>query len=374
MPEGPESFRISMNHFLRSPVNGIEALFDKAENGCGLAPQEMQLLLSLETPDQLEALFAAARRLRRKYFGRKVFLYGFLYVSTHCRNCCTFCLYRRNNREAPRYRKRRDEIVSLAVKLAESGVHLIDLTMGEDPALYSGGEKGFEDLHGTLEAVIKTTGLPVMVSVGVVPEAVLERFACQGVSWYACYQETHSRSLFTRLRSGQDFDERLQNKFKAHKLGLLLEEGLLTGVGETQADLLNSLAVMQRMDADQVRVMSFVPQKGTPMATAPPPDRLQELKMIALMRICMPDRLIPASLDIDGLAGLKQRLNAGANVVTSLVPSGGGLAGVAQSELDIEAGGRSVAGIQRVLEECGLLPAAPAQYREWINQRRKVAG
>jgi methylornithine synthase len=92
------------------------------------------------------------------------------------------------------------------------------------------------------------------------------------------------------------------------------------------------------------------------------------------MRICMPDRLIPASLDIDGLAGLKQRLNAGANVVTSLVPSGGGLAGVAQSELDIEAGGRSVAGIQRVLEECGLLPAAPAQYREWINQRRKVAG
>ncbi|HBD09137.1 MAG TPA: methylornithine synthase PylB, partial [Syntrophobacteraceae bacterium] len=49
------------------------------------------------------------------------------------------------------------------------------------------------------------------------------------------------------------------------------------------------------------------------------------------------------------------------------------LAGVAQSELDIEAGGRSVAGIQRVLEECGLLPAAPAQYREWINQRRKDA-
>ncbi|MBC2741833.1 MAG: methylornithine synthase PylB [Desulfosarcina sp.] len=361
-----------MNHFHSKPASVLKALLDKAQNGCGLSPAEMRWLMSLKTPDELEALFAAARWLRQRHFGQKIFLYGFLYVSTHCRNHCTFCLYRRGNPEAPRYRKSRDEIVALASKLARTGVHLIDLTMGEDPALYGGGEKGFEDLHGTLEAVIEATGLPVMASVGVVPSAVLDRFARQGVSWYACYQETHSRSLFARLRGGQNYDDRLQGKRKAHELGLLFEEGLLTGVGETREDLLKSLTAMQQLDADQVRVMTFVPQKGTPMAAVSSPDPLQELKMIALMRICMPDRLIPASLDIDGLAGLRQRLNAGANVVTSLVPSGEGLAGVAQSELDIEAGGRSIVGIQSVLDACGLSPATPAQYRQWIHQRQQV--
>ena len=38
-----------------------------------------------------ERLFAAAREARRRAFGNRIFLYGFLYLSTHCRNDCTFC-------------------------------------------------------------------------------------------------------------------------------------------------------------------------------------------------------------------------------------------------------------------------------------------
>jgi len=45
-------------------------------------------------------------------------------------------------------------------------------------------------------------------------------------------------------------------------------------------------------------------------------------------------------LDVDGLAGLKQRLEAGANVVTTIVPPGRGLAGVVRHSLDIEDGKR----------------------------------
>lgn len=347
----------------------LSAVLDKAESGTGISAADLRFLMSLETPEALEAVFATARRLRRRHFGDAVFLYGFLYVSTHCRNVCTFCLYRRGNPAAPRHRKNHDEIVTLASELAASGVHLIDLTMGEDPMLYEGG---FDSLHDTLDEVMTATNLPVMASVGAVPPQVLARFARQGVSWYACYQETHSRDLYARLRIGQDYDSRMQGKRDAHGLGLLIEEGLLTGVGETADDLVHSLETMRRMDADQVRAMTFVPQKGTPMAVTAKPDPVRELRMIALMRIAMPDRLIPASLDIDGLAGLEQRLNAGANVVTSLVPPGEGLTGVAQSELDIEAGGRSVAGILPVMAACGLSPATTAAYRKWIENRRRT--
>jgi methylornithine synthase len=38
---------------------------------------------------------------------------------------------------------------------------------------------------------------------------------------------------------------------------------------------------------------------------------------------------------------LKKRLHAGANVVTSIVPPGGGLAGVARPAMDIEEGRRA---------------------------------
>ena len=67
---------------------------------------------------------------------------------------------------------------------------------------------------------------------------------------------------------------------------------------------------------------------------------------------------ITASLDVDGIAGLKQRLEAGANVVTSLVPSKMGLVGVSNHSLDIEEGNRTVKSVIGVLEECRLTVAS----------------
>ena len=65
------------------------------------------------------------------------------------------------------------------------------------------------------------------------------------------------------------------------------------------------------------------------MQDSPAPDSLRELLIIAMLRLAFPDRLIPASLDIEGLEGLQLRLDAGANVVTSLIVPGAGLTGVA---------------------------------------------
>ncbi len=87
------------------------------------------------------------------------------------------------------------------------------------------------------------------------------------------------------------------------------------------------------------------------------------------MRLLFPDRLIPASLDVGGLEGLKERLDAGANVITSIVPPGEGLAGVAQSSLDIDDARRTVTCVESVLRECGLVPATRDEYLQWIKNR-----
>jgi methylornithine synthase len=193
-----------------------------------------------------------------------------------------------------------------------------------------------------------------MISPGVVPGQVLERLAKAGAGWYACYQETHNRELFKKLRPGQDFDARLNSKKLARQYGLFVEEGILVGVGETPGDIAGSLEAMRNLEADQVRAMNFVPQENTPMGNHPAPDPLKELLVIALMRLVFPGKRIPATLDVEGLAGLKQRLEAGANVVTSIVPPGQGLVGVARRHLDIDDARRTAAGVLPVLEECGL--------------------
>jgi methylornithine synthase len=349
----------------------LGSILDKAYQNETMTKEEIIFILQLRSKDHMDALFKTARELRSRYFQDRIFLYGFLYISTYCRNNCNFCFYRVSNTKSLRYRKTESQILEAAAALARSGVHLIDLTMGEDPEFFNPKGRGFDPIILLVEAIKTTTGLPVMVSPGVVSEQVLQNLAAAGTTWYACYQETHRRTLFEKLRPGQNYHARLNTKQLAHKYDLLTEEGILVGVGETPEDIAHTIDIMHALDADQVRVMNFVPRKGTPMESHPAPDPLQELLIIALMRLIFPDKLIPATLDVEGLAGLRQRLEAGANVVTSIVPPQQGLAGVAQSSLDIEDARRTTARVLPVLETCGLRAADPEEYIDWIDKRKK---
>jgi len=112
-----------------------------------------------------------------------------------------------SNGKATRYRKIAADIVEYACSLAESGVHLIYVTAGEDPRLSA------TELKALFREVRNETCLPVMASIGLVDDSELLR----DVDWYACYQETHNRELFARLRQGQDFDQRFDSKVSARR-------------------------------------------------------------------------------------------------------------------------------------------------------------
>jgi methylornithine synthase len=347
----------------------LAKILDKAHREEILDGNEIVFLLSLTQESQIEAVFHTARELRSRHFGNRIFLYGFVYLSTFCRNECNFCYFRKSNALPDRYRREASEIVEAAQSLAESGVHLIDLTLGEDPQYFE--DQGFDSLIQLIEAVRQATDLPIMISPGVVPTEVLSDFARAGVSWYACYQETHNRKLFKRLRPGQAYDARLENKQLAGPLGLLTEEGLLCGIGESSRDVADSIEVMRSLDVSQMRAMSFVPQEGTPLQSWKEGDPRREILILAILRLVFPDRLIPATLDVEGLSGLQTRLEAGANVVTSLVPPGFGLAGVAQNSLDIADARRTIDSIAPELEKLGLQAAALEDYLSWIEDRRR---
>lgn len=328
-----------------------------------MTKQEIVRLLKTEDGEEIASLFAKAREVRKHNQGNKIFAYGFVYFTTYCRNNCNFCYYRRSN-DIERYRKSKEEILATSKALIDSGVNLIDLTMGEDPKYHA---EDFETVTEIIRTIKNEYDTPIMISPGVVSNEVIDKLKAAGADWYAVYQETHNRQLFEKLRVGQSYDERMNAKLYAHKIGMNIEEGLLAGVGESVEDIADSLAIMGDIGARQMRVMSFVPQEGSPMEECSSPDRMLELKIIALMRILYPGALIPASLDVDGIDGLEDRINAGANLITSIIPPRSGFMGVAHNTLDVDEGGRTVEEAAAILEKMGLRIATKEEYKEYIG-------
>ena len=343
----------------------VEALCAIALNGGRLTENEVESLLRLEGPEAAVPLFAAAREQRRRGCGEAIFLYGFVYYSTYCRNSCAFCFYRSKNRLSPRYRKSTEEVVEICQALDDAEVNLLDLTLGEDPWLFADGD--FWPLLETVARVRQVTALPIMVSPGVLPSQTLVGLWEAGADFYALYQVTHDRKLFARLRLGQDFDARVRARACARNAGLLVEDGILCGVGDSAQNRAKSLLAMQAGGAEQVRAMTLVPQKQTPLANTPLHSSWNELLAIAVMRLLMPDRLIPASLDVEGIEGLDSRLAAGANVVTSLVPPRVGLCGVANAKYEIDDGLRTPAAVRRRLDELGFRQGSQAEFEACLD-------
>ncbi len=325
---------------------------------------EIIRFLQSEDENEIENLFAKARETREANQGNKIFAYGFVYFTTYCRNNCNFCYYRRSN-DIQRYRKSKDEVLETARALIDSGVNLIDLTMGEDPKYHA---EDFETVAEIIRTIKSEYNTPIMISPGVVNNKTIDKFKEAGADWYAVYQETHNKELFGRLRIGQSYDERMNAKLYARKAGMHIEEGLLAGVGESAEDIADSIEIMGEIGAKQMRVMSFVPQAGSPMENFVTPDRTLELKIIALMRIIYPYALIPASLDVDGIDGLEDRINAGANLITSIIPPKSGFMGVAHNTLDVDEGGRTVSEAECILKGMGLRVATRDEYKEYIGE------
>lgn len=344
----------------------VSELIRRAERKEKLNPEEITAIMSAEDAGIIEELYSAAGRVRDRHFGKKVFTYGFVYFSTYCRNNCAFCYYRRTN-DLPRYRKTKEEILTLSASLEDAGVNLVDLTMGEDPRMLADNQEQLMDL---VQSVRDTVDTGIMVSPGALPRDAFPRLRDAGADWFACYQETYNKDLFSKLRLEQDYQHRINQRLWARESGILAEDGMLVGMGETPVDRADAILRMGASGCEQIRAMTFVPQHGTPMENLEPKDSREELKAIAVMRLLFPDRLIPASLDVEGIAGLRTRIDAGANVITSIIPPHQELAGVAQPELNINDGHRSVDYVMEMVEDMGRCVASNSEYSSFLAEHK----
>lgn len=343
--------------------HGLDILAQDIINGLQLTDADLRELLCLREEEELQKLHYLARKVRDHFFGNKVFLYSFVYFSTHCKNNCSFCYYNRCN-DIQRYRLGIDEIRNICRALKNESIHMLDLTMGEDPYFHNEPER-FVDI---VKAVKEETGLPIMISPGVMNDEALSRLHESGADFLALYQETHDFDLFHKLRVGQSFEERMHARQFAKNIGYCVEDGILTGVGNDIESTIKSLCAMQKSRPDMVRVMTFVPQEGTPLEEIDQKSSLSELKIISILRLMFPDRLIPASLDLEGIDGMVHRLNAGANVVTSIIPSDSPLEGVVNYDRELEERDRDPKSVIKRLRSIGMEPASQDEFNRILGK------
>lgn len=343
------------------------SIIESWESGQHPTVDETEAVLAYNDPEFNSSLYQAASRVRDKTFGKSIFMYGFVYFSTYCKNNCNFCYFRRSN-SINRYRKTKEEVLEIATGLENAGINLVDLTMGEDPQLYADDYQDIVDLVKNVREVVDTG---IMISPGAVSRSTMPKLRMAGADFFAVYQETANRELFSKLRVEQDYDFRMNQRIWAKEAGMLVEDGMLVGIGETPRDRAEHIKIMGEMGCEQIRAMTFIPQKGTPLQNvAPPVDYTDELKAIAVMRLTYPDVLIPATLDVEGIAGLKSRVDAGASVITSIVPPNIGLAGVAQPEFDIDDGHRSLDYVRSIAESLGRREATMKEFKDYCESHR----
>ena len=102
------------------------------------------------------------------------------------------------------------------------------------------------------------------------------------------------------------------------ELGYQVGTGFMVGSpGQQGRHLAQDLAFIQRFQPQMVGIGPFIPHKDTPFAHEKAGTLEMTLKLIALLRLMLPDALLPATTALGTIAedGRERGILAGANVV-----------------------------------------------------------
>lgn len=268
-------------------------------------------LIKLLTCEDASAIYTAADRVRKKFVGDIVHLRGLIEFSSYCCRTCFYCGLRVANNKPKRYRMKAAEIIECAKYAVNSGLKTVVLQSGEDK---------FFEINDICKIVdeIKKMDVAVTLSIGELQKHEYAALKDSGADRYLLRIETSNKQLYEKLHPGMSYDNRTRCLYDLKELGYETGTGCLIGLpGQTIEMLADDLLFFKKLDTDMIGMGPFIPCLGTPLEFKPGGNSDVVLRMMALVRLLLPDINIPVTtaLGVKDNDGYKKGLNCGANVI-----------------------------------------------------------
>lgn len=301
----------------------LNQILAKADQDGNLSIEEMELLLGLENPADLEKLFAAAYAVKARYVGKKAWFRGIVEFSNICSKDCYYCGIRRSNTRNQRFTIPEEDIIKSAVWAwqAEYG-----------SAVLQSGERSDPEYIDMVERVItaikeRTNGeLGLTLSLGEQSEETYRRWFNAGAHRYLLRIETSNQELYQKLHpEDHKFQVRVECLDRLRRAGFQVGTGVMIGLPfQTRRHLAEDIMFFKEQDVDMIGMGPYIYHSDTPLVQYRgqwelPTGQLLNLglKMIAVTRLVLRDVNIAATTALQALQqnGRELGLKAGANVI-----------------------------------------------------------
>lgn len=270
------------------------------------------------------ALREEAYRVKVAAIGPEVYLRGLIEVSNVCTKNCLYCGIRRDI-SCQRYELSEEEVRATAQVAARH-------RMGS--VVIQGGERADAAFVRKITRLLKAikaidTGedppLGITLSLGEQSREVYEEWFDAGAHRYLLRIESSNPDLYRKIHpQDHSYDRRLRALQDLKEIGYQAGTGAMIGLPfQTAEDMADDLLFYKEFDAPMVGMGPYNPHPQTPLTLSGAPFPSAErrfalgLKMIALLRLLMPDINIAAAtaLEILDPVGREKGILSGANVI-----------------------------------------------------------
>ncbi len=279
-------------------------------------------LLQSEGAQKTE-LFRRAVEIRDAAVGDGIWLRGLIEHSNICRKNCYYCGIR-NNSECDRYTLSHQQVLEAAEYAWRNRYGSIVLQGGENtsPTYIADITQLIEDIRS-----LSNSELGITLSLGEQTPETYRRWFAAGAHRYLLRIEASNRALYEKIHpndAAHDFDRRMQSLHDLRTTGYQVGTGVMIGLPfQTVGDLADDLLFMRRFDIDMCGMGPYVVSEGTPLAAHAAELHSEQwrmemtLKMIAILRLMMPDINIAATTALQAIDtdGRLKAIAAGANVI-----------------------------------------------------------
>jgi len=279
--------------------NKVRDILQKSIAKQRLEPNEVATLLNVNSKEQWDEIFEAARLLKEKVYGNRIVLFAPLYIGNECINDCEYCGFRISNKYVIRKTLNSEELKNEVKALVSKGHKRLIVVFGEHPK-YSP-----EFIAKTIDLIYNTklgNGEIRRVNVNAAPQTVkgYKTIKSVGIGTFQIFQETYHLPTYRKMHPKgpkSNFAWRLYGLDRAmiagiDDVGIGALFGLYNWKFEVMGLIYHTIHLEERFGVGP-HTISFPriePAVGTPITQIPPYQVNDEdfKKLVAVLRLSVP--------------------------------------------------------------------------------------